>query len=209
MMKLLRYALLALLGAGSCLVLNAQMWPAPLLAAAPVSLAQGGDRFATFIQADQLYRSGNASAAANLYRQVKPPFPDHADTLVAEPLYEPEELPSADLAFWNVAQRSIAENQVSGAIGALEELTQRAPGFILGHLQLAQILQQNDQSDKALAVLEQAATLHPTSSDVVMAHIKALQGDGQILEASIAARSFAIINPDHPQVGEFRAIADN
>ena len=171
------------------------------LSSQPPLLAQGGAAASTaaFVEADQLYRSGNIAAAEEIYRQLKPEFADRAVSQVVEPIYVPENLDSADLAYWNVAQAAIASNETTSAIVALQQLTAAEPGFIVAPLELATLLQENGRDSEALEVLEQAATVHPYSSDIVMAQVQALSDDGQHLEASIAARSFAILNLDHPQ----------
>lgn len=213
MNKRLKSCLGIVLGVVLCLVWHSQVqpaiatWPAP----PPLTLAQSGANAAlsAFVEADQLYRSGDIAAAEDIYRQLKPEFADHAVSQVIEPIYEPANLDSADLAYWNVAQAAIANNQTTGAIVALEQLFAAAPGFVVAPLELAQLLQANDRHSEALAVLEQAATIHPYASDIVMAHVQALSAAEQHLEASMAARSFAILYLDHPQAGEFRAIADD
>lgn len=219
-MKLLKRLLLLLMTACLCVLFQrigfakiAMSLPSQNAENTPAKIAQGAatsaaERNAVFIEADQLYRQGDVAAAENLYRQVKPAFDNRSVSQVIEPIYEAEDLASADLAYWNAAQTAIANNQTSGAIVALQQLFSAAPGFIPAPLQLAQILKESDRSGEALEVLEQAATIHPYSSDIIMAQVDALADDGQHLEASIAARSFAIINLDHPLAGDFTARAD-
>ncbi|MEM1279167.1 MAG: M48 family metalloprotease [Cyanobacteria bacterium P01_D01_bin.6] len=170
-------------------------------------LAQSGA--ASFVEADQLYRSGDVAAAEDIYRRLKPEFADRSVSQVIEPIYVPENLDSADLAYWNSAQTALANNQTSGAIGALQQLVAAAPEFIVAPLDLARLLQDDDRHSEALEVLEKAVTIHPYSSDMVMAQVEALADDGQHLEASIAARSFAILNLDHPQASDFRNRAED
>ncbi|NEQ44602.1 MAG: M48 family metalloprotease [Leptolyngbya sp. SIOISBB] len=214
MKKLLKRCGWMMLGLVLCGLWQSLIVPAIAIAPLPPQprlLAQGGAAASTaaFVEADQLYRSGDIAAAEEIYRQLKPEFADRAVSQVIEPIYEPASLDSADLAYWDAAQGALANNQTSGAIGALQQLIAAEPGFIAAPLELAQLLQDDDRDSEALEVLEQAATIHPYSSDIVMAQVRALADDGQHLEASIAARSFAILNLDHPQAGEFRAIADD
>jgi len=214
MKKFLKHFTLMALSLTLCLV--GQGWILPAIATLPVpsplTLAQTGtdsSALSAFVEADQLYRSGDIAAAEVIYRQLKPEFADRAVSQVIEPIYEGESLTSADLAYWNVVQNAIANNDTNSAIIALEQLVAVSPEFVVAPLELAKLLQANDRDSEALAVLEQAATIHPYSSDIVMAQVQALSADEQHLEASIAARSFAILNLDHPQAGEFRAIADD
>ena len=208
MMKRFRYGLLVMLGTLMCLVWSGgfgALGSHSVRAADPLELAQAAsaNRLAAFVEADQFYRQGDVATAETLYRELKPAFSADAVSQVVEPLYEPEALDSANLAYWNAAQQAIAANQTSGAVVALEQLVAAEPAFVVAPLQLAEILEEEDRGGEALAVLEQAATVHPYSSDIVMAQVEALANDGQHLEASIAARSFAILNLDHPQAGEF------
>ncbi|MDB9525265.1 M48 family metalloprotease [Oscillatoria sp. CS-180] len=211
MTKRLRYGLFVVLGMVMCLLGSSLSTPLTRTHAlqSPVELAQAGSRSSAFVEADQLYRQGDIASAEELYRELKPEFAAGSVSQVIEPIYEAEALDSADLAYWNAAQRSIADNQTSGAIVALEQLIASEPGFIVAPLQLAEILQEEDRGGDALNVLEQAATVHPYSSDIVMAQVNALANDGQHLEASIAARSFAILNLDNPLAGEFRSRAQS
>ncbi len=177
----------------------------------PIELAQASlasNRLATFIEADQLYRQGNMTAAADLYRQVKPEFATYSFSEIPEPIYEPEALAAENAAYWTTAQTSLDADDATGAIVALEQLNAAQPEFIPGLLQLAELLRENDREDEALAVLEQAAALYPNAADVVMAQVQALSDDGEHLEAAIAAREFAVLNLDHPQAGEFEEIAE-
>jgi predicted Zn-dependent protease len=91
---------------------------------------------------------------------------------------------------------------------ALEQLVKNEPGFILGYVELANLLQENGRNEDAIAVLDQGATIHPYSSEIVMAQVLALSDAGQHIEASIAAREFAVLNLDHPQAGEFEDLAE-
>lgn len=207
MFKHFKYGLLCVLGAWIWVLLSSPLMPFATKTHAlesSVEIAQAGAPASSFVQADQLYRAGRVSEAEQLYRQLKPEFSGGPATQLVNPIFEPEALSSQNLAYWNAAQTAIANGQSSGAIGVLEDLIASEPGFLLAPLQLADVLKEEDRGGDALNVLEQAATLHPSSPDIVMAHVNALANDGQHLEASIAARSFAILYLDNPMAGQFR-----
>lgn len=165
------------------------------------------DRQATFLEADRLYRQGDTAAAEKLYRQVKPEFAAHAQPVAPEPIYEATELGTESLTYWNNAQEAVAEGNTRMAVLSLQLLVDKQPGFIPAHLQLAELLQSSDRSEEAIAVLEQAAILYPDSSEIVMTQARALSEAGKHLEASIAAREFALLYLDHPQAREFSDFA--
>ncbi len=167
-----------------------------------------GDRLATFLEADRRYRQGDVVGAENLYRQVKPAFSNASTPQIVTPLYDVSELSSANLAYWNAAQSALSAGNGAGAVTPLEQLVKNEPGFILGYVELADVLQKNGRGDDAIAVLDQGATLHPSSAEIIMAQVKALSDAGQHIEASIAAREFAVLNPDHPQAQEFSKLAE-
>jgi predicted Zn-dependent protease len=58
-------------------------------------------------------------------------------------------------------------------------------------------------------VLERATTLYPDRPELIRAKVSALANTEKWLEASIAARQFAILNPEHPEVEEFVQLADD
>ncbi|MFM6002356.1 MAG: tetratricopeptide repeat protein, partial [Sphaerospermopsis kisseleviana] len=90
----------------------------------------------------------------------------------------------------------------------LQLLSEKNPEFVPGHVLLAQALEKYNKPKEAREVLERASSLFPYNPDVAKARVKALEADEQWLEASIAARQFAIVNPDHSENAEFVNIAD-
>ncbi|MGB3492600.1 MAG: M48 family metalloprotease [Elainellaceae cyanobacterium] len=167
------------------------------------------DRLATFLEGDRLYRQGDFAAAEELYRQVKPEFDESSWTEIADPIYEAELLTPEMLAYWNNAQAAIDEGDEDIAVQALQPVVESQPEFIPATLQLAEILQEEDREDEAIALLEQAAAMYPYSAEIVMAQVLALEEEDDHLEASIAAREFALLNLDHPQAPEFEEIAED
>ncbi|MGK7890817.1 MAG: M48 family metalloprotease [Leptolyngbyaceae cyanobacterium] len=176
----------------------------PILQRLPPSVR---DRLTTFISGDERYRQGDAEGAATFYRQVKPDFGTSAAQIV-EPIYEADALSPEGLAAWEQAQLAIEEDEEAAAIQALQTVVEAEPGFIPAPVQLAEVLMDEKEEEAAIAVLEQAATLHPYSAEIIMAQVETLADEKEYLEASIAAREFALINLDHPQAPEFQALAD-
>jgi predicted Zn-dependent protease len=70
-------------------------------------------------------------------------------------------------------------------------------------------LEKYDKKEQTLAVLEKAATRYPNQPELVKARVVALGKNEKWIEASIAARQFALLNPDNPQAPEFIKIADD
>ena len=90
----------------------------------------------------------------------------------------------------------------------LELLVEEHPAFIPGYIQLAEVLQQYDRAEEALIVLERGATLYPNQPDLSRVRAIALAQQEEWMEASIAARQFALLNPDHPESKKFVALAN-
>ena len=90
----------------------------------------------------------------------------------------------------------------------LEYLVEQFPEFIPGHLRYAQALKEYNQPEKALQVLEQARSLYPREPELLKATITTMGEQKKWLEASLAARQFALLYPDNPQSREFAKLAD-
>ncbi|NET10485.1 MAG: M48 family metalloprotease [Merismopedia sp. SIO2A8] len=163
----------------------------------------------TMVEGDRFYRDGNIEEAEARYRQVKSDFATTATTSqIVTPLYDVEELDAENIAYWDTAQAALDADEEEAAIAPLQTLVNNEPSYIPATLQLAEVLQEEDEEEEAIAVLEQAATLHPYSAEIVMAQVEALADEKDYLEASIAAREFALLNLDHPQSAEFQGLAD-
>ncbi len=217
MKKSLSYTLLAVFSAILCItwsVVFPLLLPRAGYSKSPPSLEQtlgikASDRFQTLAEADRLYLQGNRAAAEELYRQVKPPFPNaNAVRDIPDPIDDPAALSTAGQAQWEAAQQALKSKDEEAAIESLQQLVQTHPEFVPGYLLLAQTLQEENQEEEAIALLDQAVTLYPFSAELVRAQVSTLRADNQRLEASIAARQFAIVYPDHPQADEFTQLAE-
>ncbi|PPJ62700.1 M48 family metalloprotease [Cuspidothrix issatschenkoi] len=167
--------------------------------------------FETLLKADRLYQQGKRTEAEKLYRQVKKPFAkDSKNSNFPEPINDPEQLSPAGKVYWREAQAGFQDTRrlESKIFVPLQLLSEKNPEFVPGHILLAQALEQYNKPKEAREVLERASSLFPYNPDVAKARVKALEADEQWLEASIAARQFAIVNPDHSENAEFVNIAD-
>ncbi len=162
-----------------------------------------------FIEADQLYLGGQFAAAEKLYREVKPPFPkEEVETRHPEPLLDPAQLPPAGKVYWREAESGLTQKFQARAMVPLQLLVEQYPEFVPGHLRLAQALQQYDRPKEALDVLEQATTLYPDQPDLLKAKVAALADEKKWMEASLAARQFALLHSNQQDAPEFTQLAD-
>lgn len=163
------------------------------------------------MQADQLYLGGQFAAAEKLYREAKEPFPTEVATEVSdrlEPMLDPSQLPPAGQVYWRESEAGLEQKLETRTLVPLNFLVEKYPQFVPGHLRLAQALQSYDREEAALTVLERATTLYPSQPDLLAAKVKLLEESEQWLEASVAARQFALLNPSHPASAEFASSAD-
>lgn len=163
------------------------------------------------IQADQLFMSGQFAAAQKLYRAAKEPFPADElaeETAQPEPIYDATQLPAAGAVYWRMSEEGLEQKLKTKIFVPLESLVERFPQFIPGHLRYAQALKEYEQSEKALQVLERASSLYPKEPELLKATIAAMGEQKKWLEASLSARQFALLYPDHPQSNEFSQLAD-
>ncbi|MBD2138358.1 M48 family metalloprotease [Anabaena sp. FACHB-1237] len=165
--------------------------------------------FETLLKADRLYQQGKRTEAEKLYRQVKKPFAqDSKNSNFPEAITDPEQLSPAGKVYWRNAQAGFQQGLESKIFVSLQLLSEKNPEFVPGHILLAQALEKYNKPKEAREVLERASSLFPYNPDVAKARVKALEADEQWLEASIAARQFAIVNPDHSEKAEFVNLAD-
>ncbi len=164
-------------------------------------------------EADRLFVAGDIAAAEAIYQEVKPPFSPNgkqaAISTLPQPLTDPEQLSPASRVYWREAQAGW-ENQLESRIFVpLEFLVEASPEFLPGHLLLAEAYTTYEQPEKTVEVLERATTFYPNNPELLRVKIAALAATEQWLEASIAARQFAILNPDHPDAEEFANLAED
>ena len=179
------------------------IWPEP--SSAQIS----AECFEMLAEADQHYLEGNRERAEQLYRRCKDTVPQQNLTrFFPEPLTDPNRLRPAARVYWREAQAGLERNQESRIFTALDLLIEQHPDFLPAYSILAEALQRFDRETEALETLEEAASLFPFDADVARARTVALRNAGKYLEASMAARLFAIVNPSYSRRSEFIALAD-
>ena len=161
-------------------------------------------------EADRLYLDNNRTAAEQQYRQCKEPFPQqNILSYFPEPITDPVQLSPGAAVYWREAQAGLANNSENQTFTALNLLLTEYPAFVPAYSTMADALERYDRGDETLAILEQAATMFPHDAAIARARANALRNDGQDLEASMASRLFAIVNPNHPERDDFIEVADD
>jgi predicted Zn-dependent protease len=176
---------------------------------APSKLAEVMQRRQKLIEADRLYLGGQFAAAEKLYREVKAPFAGATQTQkLAEPILDPAQLSPAGKVYWREARAGTAEKLQTRVMVPLRLLVEQYPQFIPGHLRLAQALQQSGHAKEAIDVLERATTLYPAQPELVKAKVTALAAEEKWMEASLAARQYALLNYNQPDATQFNQLAE-
>lgn len=161
------------------------------------------------IKADQLYQGKQYAAAEKLYREVKPPFVIEVNTRAqAKPILDPAQLPPGGQVYWRETQAGTAKNLQTQIMVPLQLLVEQYPQFVPGQLRMAEVLQQEKHPKAALDVLERATILYPDQPDLVKAKVTALAAREKWMEASLAARQFALLNSNSPDAPEMQGLAD-
>jgi len=166
------------------------------------------ERQQKLIEADRLYMSGQFTAAQQLYREAKASFDTEVALEKPVAIYEPTELSPAGAVYWRQSEEGLEQELETKILVPLQFLVEQQPEFIPGHLRYAQTLQEYDRQEEAIQVLERATTLYPNQPDLIKAKVTALADTKRWLEASLAARQFAMLNFNHPQAAEFEVLAE-
>ncbi|MGF1481287.1 MAG: M48 family metalloprotease [Cyanophyceae cyanobacterium] len=161
-------------------------------------------------EADRLYQAGEVAEAARLYREAKEPFALEAEAETEQPaaIYEPANLPPGGVVYWREYQTGLAEELESKIFAPLKLLVEQHPEFIPGHIQYAQALAEAEREQEAQLVLQSAIALYPEEAKLLQAKLEADAASERWLEASLAARQFALFNPEHAQAEAFDRLAD-
>ena len=163
------------------------------------------------IQGDSAYKAGNFAEAEALYREAKDEtwlLPRQFAELPPEPFTDEMLLSPGGAVYWREAKARMAGDRPSPATIVLELLTESTPEFIPGHIQYAEALYAEGESEEANAVLERALTTYPDQPDLLLAQVDLMMEQEQWLEAAIASRQFVALNPEHPELQTQTALAD-
>jgi predicted Zn-dependent protease len=174
----------------------------------PSTTLANEDRQQLLIEADRLYLLGQYEQAEFLYRKAKEPFVAEAVQERPAAISDPALLSPAAQVYWREANAGREAELYTRLMVPLELLVEEYPEFIPGHLLYAEVLVEQDKPEDSLAVLERATTLYPNEPELIQARVEALAENERWLEASIAARQFALLNPDRSDVAEFQTLAD-
>jgi Zn-dependent protease with chaperone function len=162
--------------------------------------------------ADSFYRKGDLNQAKEIQQRVKPGFDP---VKVLPPAFdELTKLDAKGQQYWQTANAAIeanpesAEEITSQIFTPLESLVNEYPGFIPGHILLADTHDLYGEKEPALEAIESASEMYPAREDVLDTRIELLLLYGKPLEASIAAREFAYNNPNQPKSKAYEAAAN-
>lgn len=173
------------------------------------------ERAAVLQEADRFNLQGDLQRAERISSQVKPSFPAPA------PIATPDDLPSGGAVYYQQAQQAKEQGLSTKLFINLHLLTSSYPDFLPGHLMLADGCREDPEGCQRNAktgqpqteaeVLERSTNIFPENVEVLDRRL-ALLGErrkaGDLLEASIAARQFAISYPEHPKSSSYLALAD-
>ncbi len=161
------------------------------------------------IEGDKLYMSGQFAAAQQLYREAKEPFAAEAPAKEQpQAIYDPAKLPPAGAVYWRQSGEGLEQKLETKIMVPLQLLVEQYPEFLPGQLRYAQALKDYGRKEEALQVLERATTLYPADPELLKAKIATLDEQEKWLEASLAARQFALLYSDNPQSSEFATLAE-
>ena len=163
------------------------------------------------VEADRLYLAGDIAAAEELYREAKTfgwREENELEDIPTTPFSDPEQLSPAGAVYWRESTRGMEAERESQTLVPLGLLTEEYPEFIPGHLRYVKMLEAYERPDDAEMVLEKALTLYPYEPDLLSAQIDLMMTHENWIEASIAARQFALLNPDHPDSERYAGLAD-
>ncbi len=161
------------------------------------------------IEGDRLYLGGQIAEAEKRYRAAKPPFENEQEASTrTEAITDPAALSPAGRVYWREAQAGYEKGLADATMIPLSLLVEESPAFVPGQLLYAEVLQSRDRPEEALVVLERATALYPEQPDLLKAKIALLASQKKWLDASLAARQFALLNPTHPEAAAFEEAAD-
>lgn len=164
---------------------------------------------ATLIKADRLYQAGNKQKAQQLYQQAKGSFQPDQKQSSRQPYTDAKALPPGGKVYWEYGQAEFDPKLKSKALSPLKLLVDKHPDFIPGHLRYAEALVEFDQTEQAITHLESAVSRYPQQLGLVNTLIPLYEEREQWLEASLTARRFALLNPEHSKANHYQTVADN
>ncbi|MGD1905462.1 MAG: M48 family metallopeptidase [Leptolyngbyaceae cyanobacterium] len=162
------------------------------------------------ITADEYYLAGAYAEAEDIYRQVKTDL-WLPDTLPArpEPILDVADLPPGGAVYWREANQGIELGLAHRTRVPLQLLVDNYPEFIPGQALYGRYLMEQGELEAADAALDSALLLYPSQPDLLKTRVEVQMALEQWIEASITARQFTILNPDHADVAAMAALAES
>jgi hypothetical protein len=157
---------------------------------------------------DRLWEGGDQETAREYYQTAKPTFTDQAMRQTLEASSDAASLSPAGAVYWRNAQAGMEQGLTGKTAVSLDLLVTEAPYFIPGRIAQVQQLQAVEDIEGATDALGNALSGYGNSVELMTFAIEFYAETEQWLEASLAARQFALLNPEHPQQAEFTALAD-
>ena len=162
--------------------------------------------YSSLLAADNFYKQGNLVKVKQIQRKVKPDFTP--TTTPKPPQVNVENLSPGGRVYWRNANAGLQQGLESKIFISLEKLTETSPDFIPGHLLLVKAYEQYEKEEEALSAIERLAELYPEQTDVLDKKIELLDKNKKYLEASIAARQFAITYPNYQESSRYQVVAE-
>lgn len=162
----------------------------------------------TLLKADQLYQAGEQEDAIALYQKAKPPFTSENNHSSHQPYTEISALPPDGKVYWRYGSAEFNPKLRSKTLSPLALLVEKHPSFIPSHIRYAEALVYFEQTDAAINHLESAISRYPQQLVLVETILPLYEQQEQWLDASLTARQFALLNPDHTQADHYMSLAD-
>lgn len=163
----------------------------------------------TLMEADQLYQAGKKEEATLLYQQAKDSFQSEAISPKKKPYTEVENLPPGGQVYWRYGAAEFNPKLESKTLAPLALLVEKHPNFIPGHIRYAEALIYFQDTETAITHLETAVSRYPNQLDLIEALLPLYEEQEQWLDASLTARKFALLNPEHSQTNDYQTLADD
>lgn len=169
---------------------------------------------------DTCYTQGDKTSAVKWYSLAKPAFKKTSS--IPEPIYESDRLSPGGKVFWREYERYKDTDLVSAQLIPLLNLVNKDPNFVPGYLSLVNLYRKHpggcekyagsklcaDQPQTPAEVLESVAAQFPADPELAKMRVELLVDEDNYLEASIAARQFALFQTGHPEAEKFGQLAD-
>lgn len=163
--------------------------------------------FAIRRQSDSLIKKGEPLQAAKLLETISKTLPKGTAALIP-PTRDVEKLPNAAQVYWRNGEAGLNNDLESQALVSLGNLSENYPEFMPGHIKFAEASLRWNQPEKAINTLDRAYEFYPDRIDILAPLLKLLIAKKMNVEASIAARQFALNYPEHPDAAKYKKLSE-